>query len=415
MPDNVIRFPAPATIGAGLNHEEPTRGKGVSRMAQRKRQYGSGCLLEKGKGWAIRWRELEIAPDGTTRRVLRYETLGQMSRRKASDILAQKMAAVSSKKEPTRSRVTFRTLANEWQTTVLPMYKHSTQKHRRFMLKKHLLPRFGDKALSELTRQEIQMYVAHLTQEGYAPKSIDHIHDVLSAVLRTAVKWGHLQDNPARGVDLPKLKTVRPKWALTPPQAAALLKALPPLARAMVGLAILSGLRRGELFALRWQDIDEHTRVLTVREAVYDGTFGTPKTEAGLRQIPLSDLAMELIGEWKQRTPKTEREALVFSTRTGKSISPNNVLRRAIFPACEALGLPHATWLTFRRTYSSWSHDKGVPGKVIAQLMGHANVDTTLNVYTQVLDGSLRAAVDKVGGELFTIVHQPEEAGALTH
>jgi integrase len=84
------------------------------------------------------------------------------------------------------------------------------------------------------------------------------------------------------------------------------------------------------------------------------------------------------------------------------------VLRRAIFPACEALGVPHATWLTFRRTYSSWSHDKGVPGKVVAQLMGHANVDTTLNVYTQVLDGALRAAVDKIGGELFTIVHRPE-------
>jgi integrase len=104
----------------------------------------------------------------------------------------------------------------------------------------------------------------------------------------------------------------------------------------------------------------------------------------------------------------------VFSTRAGKSLSPNNVLRRAIFPACEALKLPRATWLTFRRTYSSWSHDKGVPGKVIAHLMGHANVDTTLNVYTQVLDGSLRAAVEKVGGELFTIVHKPEAAGALT-
>src|SRR2546425_2742075 len=98
-----------------------------------------------------------------------------------------------------------------------------------------------------------------------------------------------------------------------------------------------------------------------------------------------------------------------------KPISPNNVLRRSIFPACEALELPHATWLTFRRTYSSWSHDKGVPGKVVAQLMGHANVDTTLNVYTQVLDGSLRAAVEKVGDELFTIVHQPEEGGSLSH
>jgi integrase len=295
------------------------------------------------------------------------------------------------------------------------MYKHSTQTHRRFMLKKHLLPRFGDKALSEITRQEIQMYVAHLTHDGYAPKSIDHIHDVLSAVLRTAVKWGHLQDNPARGVDLPTLKTVRPKWALTPQQAAALLDKLPPLGRAMVGLAILSGLRRGELFALRWKDIDECARVLTVREAVYDGMFSTPKTEARQRQIPLSAAALGFIGEWKERAGRTEPGALVFATRTGNSISPNNVLRRAIFPACEALALPHATWLTFRRTYSSWSHDKGVPGKVVAQIMGHANVDTTLNVYTQVLDGSLRAAVDRVGGELFTIVHQPEGPAAPIH
>jgi len=86
---------------------------------------------------------------------------------------------------------------------------------------------------------------------------------------------GHLQDNPARGVDLPKLRTVRPKLALTREQAAALLEALPALSRAMAGLAILSGLRRGELFALRWQDIDEESRVLTVREAVYDGAHGT--------------------------------------------------------------------------------------------------------------------------------------------
>jgi hypothetical protein len=101
-----------------------------------------------------------------------------------------------------------------------------------------------------------------------------------------------------------------------------------------------------------------------------------------------------------------------WSATEYSALSPNNVLRRAIFPACERLGLPRATWLTFRRTYSSWSHDKGVPGKVVAQLMGHANVDTTLNVYTQVLDGSLRAAADKVGSELFTIVHKPEETGS---
>ncbi len=180
-----------------------------------------------------------------------------------------------------------------------------------------------------------------------------------------------------------------------------------------MGLAILSGLRRGELFALRWQDIDEDSRVLTVREAVYDGMFDTPKTEAGRRQIPLSQAALGFIRESTRCTGDTGPGALVFSTRTGHSLSPNNVLRRAIFPACKALGLP-ATWLTFRRTYSSWSHDSGVPGKVVAQLMGHAHVDTTLNVCTQVLDRALRAAVDKIGGELFTIVHEPENSGAAS-
>ncbi len=121
------------------------------------------------------------------------------------------------------------------------------------------------------------------------------------------------------------------------------------------------------------------------------------------------------IGGVEGQRAKADSEALVFATQRGTPLSPNNVLRRSIFPACDALGLPHATWLTFRRTYSSWSHDKGVPGKIVAQLMGHANVDTTLNVYTQVLDDSMRAAVETVGQELFTIVQSPGETVPLTH
>ena len=63
--------------------------------------------------------------------------------------------------------------------------------------------------------------------------------------------------------------------------------------RALVGLALLSGVRQGELFALRWRDIDLPARVLHIREAVYEGIFGTPKTEAGRREIPLSEAAMQ--------------------------------------------------------------------------------------------------------------------------
>ena len=105
-----------------------------------------------------------------------------------------------------------------------------------------------------------------------------------------------------------------PKWALTTGQAASLLTVLPPLARTMVGLAILSGLRRGELFALRWKDITEHARLLTVREAVYDGKFDTPQTEAGSRQIPLSGRALQLMVEWKA-TLRTRSRMLWCSAR----------------------------------------------------------------------------------------------------
>ena len=124
---------------------------------------------------------------------------------------------------------------------------------------------------------------------------------------------------------------------------------------------------------------------------------------------------MQVLVEWKRHVKGTEPSRLVFATRSGKPISPNNVLRRWIFPACAALGLPHATWLTFRRTYSTWAHEKGVPGKIVAQVMGHAKVDTTLNVYTQVLDDSVRAAVGMIGAELFRIVQSPDGASELIH
>ena len=238
---------------------------------------------------------------------------------------------------------------------------------------------------------------------------------MLSAVLRTAVEWGHLRENPARGVSLPTLTTVRPKWVLTTQQAVALLGGLPPLARALVGVALLTGLRRGELFGLRWMDVDELGGSLWVRQAVYEGTVSTPKTAAGTRRVPLSQPALEVIAEWRRHQKMTTPEAFLFATRSGKPIHPNNVLRRWVYPTAEALGLPRPTWLTFRRTFSSWAHDRGVPGKVVAQLMGHANVNTTLNVYTQVLDGSVRTAADTIGNELFGIVQLPEKTKALTH
>ena len=107
-------------------------------------------------------------------------------------------------------------------------------------------------------------------------------------------------------MDLPTLKTVKPKWALTVTQGAALLNALPPLVRTMVGLALMTGLRRGELFALRWKSVNLAEGHLTVDEAVYEGAFGTPKTSASLRRVPLSEATVRLLTDWRDQAKNTE-------------------------------------------------------------------------------------------------------------
>ena len=119
--------------------------------------------------------------------------------------------------------------------------------------------------------------------------------------------------------------------------------------------------------------------------------------------------------DWRARAKSSAADALVFSTWSGKPISPNNVARQQIFPACKALGLSRATWLTFRRTYSLWAHKQGVPGKVVAQLMGHAKVDTTLNVYTQVIDGAKLVAAEQIGNGLIEIDQKPKTLITVTH
>ncbi len=221
---------------------------------QSKRSYGSGCVIQRGKGFAIRWREIQILPDGTKRFVNRCEAVGRVSKRKAVDILNERLATAATTVQ--RPVITFSELATVWKATVLPMYKYSSRLVRGDTVTKKLIPRFGDWELTDVTKQEIQSYIAELHRAGYAPHSVHHVHNVLSAVLGKAVEWDYLQANPAHGVNLPQLIAVRSKWVLNPEQAKQLLDALPIMAQTMVGLAILTGMRRGELLALRWKNVD---------------------------------------------------------------------------------------------------------------------------------------------------------------
>jgi integrase len=337
-------------------------------------------------------------PDGSVRRVQKFETLGPISKKEAAQALRDRLAASQTlKREP----VTFSELAAVWKATVLPMYKHSTRRHHVQILEKKLLPIFGDSRLDRISRQDIQRFVADMNQRGYSPNSIDHYHNVLSTVLTKAVQWEYITNNPASGVELPKLVTVLPKWALTPEQAQQLLSVLAPLPRALVSLAIMTGVRRGELFALRWNSFDEIRATLTIQEAVYEGVIDRPKTALSLRVIPLSPALVHLLREWKKSAKRKAPDDFVFGSRDGKPKEHKQVMRDHIKPACKVLELPNVTWLTFRRTFATWADQNGVSAKQRGELMGNS-AEVNAMVYTQVLDQGLRLAVERVSKELVT-------------
>ena len=113
------------------------------------------------------------------------------------------------------STVTFKEHADKWAELVLPKYKFSTGTVHACILQKHLVPRFGTMNIADVSTLEIQKYVSEMQRRGSAPNSIDQHHQVLSDVMRAAVKWYGLPGNPARGVEMPRMKPVRPRWALT--------------------------------------------------------------------------------------------------------------------------------------------------------------------------------------------------------
>jgi integrase len=174
-----------------------------------------------------------------------------------------------------------------------------------------------------------------------------------------------------------------------------------------VWLLIVTGIRRGEYLALRWQNIDERRAILKITEAFYRGHLGTPKTEASVREVALDSTALRLLREWKAQSKRTAPTDLVFGTRNGQPDSPNNLLHRHVFPACDALKIRRATYLTFRRTFSTLSHYNGASAKDIAETMGHAEVDTQF-IYIQTIDGAKHQAAERLGAQLATIGHNSD-------
>ena len=172
---------------------------------------------------------------------------------------------------------------------VLPTLKYATQKHYRYMLDAHLVPAFGKRQLRELTREELQSFLGRKLNGGLSWETVHHFKCGMSKILSAAEEWGCISENVAQKTKLPRRQYRPERTVLNPAQVKNLAAALHEPARSITVLLVLTGLRVGELLALRWGSVDLNARLLRVCETVYDGHFDQAQDETERTNPPSGD------------------------------------------------------------------------------------------------------------------------------
>lgn len=284
-----------------------------------------------------------------------------------------------------------------WLTIKRPNVRASTVVSYRGIINNHIVPHIGSIKLQQLTGDHIQALYSTLLEKGLSSTTVGMVHTVLVSACKDAVRWKRIAVSPCESVTSPRQVRKDMKF-LTVEQAQHLLDAVRghPL-EAMIVLAVLTGARRGELFALCWGDVNFRKgtvhihRSLSYKNADERGCVyreELPKTAAGIRTIPLPDIALEVLKAHKARQLKQrllcgdawKNLDLVFCTGVGSYYNQSNhhtTFRKIL----EAAGLPFIRFHDLRHSAATILLSMGVNPKVIQERLGHANVTITLGRY----------------------------------
>ena len=375
-----------------------------TKMARRR--YQKGSIRKRGKRnpvWEVQWWVDCILPDGAIGRARESRILGrvcEMTLRQARKAAEEILRPTNEGKALPYSTLSLEAFVEQFFVPLaFPILKPSTRKRYQSTLNLHLLPAFGGKRLCDISTVEVQRFILQKFNNGLGWETCNHLRNLLSKIFACAKKWGHFGGgSPASGVELPEKRPAREKRVLMPKQVALLLSHLQEPVRTMVMLAVLTGLRVGEILGLRWQDLDLERGELRVEQAVYRGSLGTPKTKGSKRTLPLPHALVLALQTTAENPGAPKGQELVFPTRKGTAFSDTNLLLRQIKPAARKIGLPWVSWHSFRRTHDTLLQLAGGSAKDAQAQLGHAQITTTLGIYTLPVPAHQRESVEKLSG-----------------
>ncbi|KQR27267.1 site-specific integrase [Deinococcus sp. Leaf326] len=359
-----------------------------------KRANGEGTIVRKanGKGWAG---AITVGHDENGKQVRRYVSGSTQAE------VREKIDALRVQREQgalvRTAHDSFGDFLDKWLAYKQPHIRQTTYADYEAHVRRFVKPLLGGNKLGKLTPMHVEGMVATMLHSDRPPAQVRRCLKITSMALAQALDWELVGRNAAERIKPPKVKRNEMRvW--TPEQARAFLSAAEGHRYyALYYVALATGMRRGELLALRWADIDTVARTANVgRTAVYVGgklRDSTPKTAAGNRVVSLGQDVLDILTTHRLSFGYGE---LIFGSRAGTYLNPSNVAR-AFERFCEQAGVPRIRFHDLRHTSASLLIRSNISVKVVSDRLGHADSSFTLRTYVHVFDDQRRAAALSLG------------------
>jgi integrase len=297
--------------------------------------------------------------------------------------------------DPRLGDITFGEWQAKWLTSKTPTLQPSTVELYRYLLRRHVVPRFGGIAIGRISTLDVQEWLSDLHEGSLSPNSVAKAYRVLKGVLTGAVDAGLITRSPCtiKGASTERI----PEMSIaTPDQVADIARAAGPQWGTLVLVAAYSGLRWGELAGLRRMDVDiERSTITVVRKlAEVNGvlSFGPPKTSAGRRTVGIPGFVSRELAQHINQFAESTPQGLVFPAPEGGPLRRSNFRRRVWAPATEAANVPGLRFHDLRHTAATMAAASGTTLKALMARIGHASVAAALR-YQHVTDGQDEAIV----------------------
>jgi integrase len=392
-------------------------------------RFRNGCLttIRRKDGverWLFRWRER--CTDGTQRE--RNKVIGTVEEyptksKKLHEVVTRLRVNINTDGPTELTSITMAKAVEHYTTHELTDCgaegkAYSTRSRKTQLLNRWVVPQWGKVELRAIKTVAVEQWLKTLVTTKFGkPKLLaggtrEKIRDAMSSIFNHAIRWELTDRNPITGPTKRSGVRVSAKRERTPDileihEVQSLLAALGIRERAMVFLDMPSGLRRGELAGLKWEDFDFKKLHVSVTRSLVDQHVGPVKTEASRKLMPIDEFVVRDLLAWYAVTPYKKPSDYVWATdanragaKRGKQpVWLSTVMRDYIQPMARSLGIEkRMSWHTFRHTFSSILKGNGEDVKVVQELLRHSTSRMTLDTYTQALGSDKRAAQSKVVG-----------------